>query len=400
MNDWLVNGAQNDTFLITPEGSVTYRQVFDAMDVTVTGRTTVLSPEPDISSVLAIFAAISDGPLILKPRHGWIDTEIPESVMTLLFTSGTTGSPKAVPLTSANWEAAVSASAAHLGHAAGDEWLIAMPLHHVGGLSVLFRTAYVGGRVRMLSGFDAAEFADALAGGVTFASVVPPMLRRILDLDDRPYRGLNAVLVGGGPISPGLLEEAWGRGIPALPTYGMTETCAQVATLRPGSPLAYRVHPLPGVEVRIERDGRIALRGPQVFAGYMGGEMRDPNDWFITGDLGRLDDDGSLQVLGRADAVIVTGAENVDPAAVEAALSRMDGVEAVMVVGIPSEEWGNEVVCLFSGNVSATDLDGWARDHLEPHQVPKRWLEVAAIPTTPLGKPDRSAGRDVASGLG
>jgi O-succinylbenzoic acid--CoA ligase len=248
----------------------------------------------------------------------------------------------------------------------------------------------------MLPGFDSAEFADGLTDGVTFASVVPTMLRRILDIDDRSYRGLRAVLVGGGPIPPGLLEEAWGRGIPALPTYGMTETCAQVATLKPGSPLAYRVHPLPQVEVRIESDGRIALRGPQVFGGYLGEEQRGPDDWFVTGDNGRLHDDGSLQVLGRADDVIVTGGENVDPAAVEAVLTQMEGVDEVMVVGVPSGEWGNEVVCLFTGTVSETDLDRHARNHLEPPLVPKRWLEVDAIPTTPLGKPDRSAGRDFA----
>jgi len=395
VNDWLVHGAQNDMFLTTPEGSVTYRQVFDAMDVSVTGRTTVLSPEPDIGSVLAIFAAVSDGPLILRPRQGWIDTELPESVMTLLFTSGTTGTPKAVPLTAANWEAAVGASAAHLGHTSDDEWLIAMPLHHVGGLSVLFRSAYVGGRVRMLPGFDATEFAEALSDGVTIASVVPTMLRRILDINDRSYRGLRAVLVGGGPIPRGLLEEAWGRGIPALPTYGMTETCAQVATLKPGSPLAYRVHALPGVEIRIASEGRIALRGAQLFAGYLGEEQRDSDDWFITGDLGRLHEDGSLQVLGRADDVIVTGGENVDPAAVEAAMSQLERVEAVMVVGVPSVEWGNEVVCLIAGDVSAHELDRWACEHLEPPQVPKRWLQVDAIPITPLGKPDRSAGRHI-----
>ena len=393
VNDWLVNGSQNDTFLTTPEGNITYREVIDAMDVSVTGRTTVLSPDPDIASVLVIFAAISDGPLILKPRHGWIDTAIPESVMTLLFTSGTTGTPKAVPLTAGNWEAAVSASAAHLGHTADDEWLTAMPLHHVGGLSVLFRSAYVGGRVRMLPGFDPAEFADALADGATLASVVPTMLRRVLDVDDSTYRGLKAVLVGGGPISPGLLEEAWGRGIPALPTYGMTETCAQVATLRLGSPLVYRVHPLPGVEVRIEPDGRVALRGPQVFGGYLGEEPRGSEDWFLTGDLGELDNDGSLRILGRADDVIVTGGENVDPAAVEAAMARMEGVDEVMVVGIASEEWGNEVVCLYAGPVSKADLGRWAEDRLEPHQVPKRWIQVEKIPTTDLGKPDRSAGR-------
>jgi O-succinylbenzoic acid--CoA ligase len=394
VNDWLVNGSPEDMFLVSPGGTITYAELFDAMDISVTGRTTALSPNPDVGSVLAIFAAISDGPLILKPRDGWIADEIHESVMTLLFTSGTTGTPKAVPLTADNWEAAVSASAAHLNHTAGDEWLTAMPLHHVSGLSVLFRSAYVGGRVRMLPRFEADIFAAALADGVAFASVVPTMLRRVLDADGRTYHGIKAVLVGGGPIPSGLLEEAWGRGLPALPTYGMTETCAQVATLRPGSPLAYRVHPLPGVEIRIETDGRIALRGQQVFDGYLGEGKRGGDDWFVTGDLGRLHDDGSLQILGRADDVIVSGGENVDPAAVEAVLSEHTGVDGVMVVGVPSEEWGYEVVCLFAGTVTEADLDRWSRDHLEPHQVPKRWLKVDAIPTTPLGKPDRAAGRD------
>ncbi|MEX1038209.1 MAG: AMP-binding protein [Acidimicrobiia bacterium] len=397
MNDWLVKGAQSDTFLTTPEGTLTYARVFDAMDITVTGRTTVLAPEPNIGSVLAIFAAISDGPLIVRPRHGWIDTEVPESVMTLMFTSGTTGTPKSVPLTVSNWEAAVRASAAHLAHTADDEWLIAMPLHHVGGLSVLFRSAYVGARVRMLPCFEAAEFAEALAGGVTMASVVPTMLRRVLDVDDRSYDGFKAVLVGGGPIPPGLLEEAWGRGIPALPTYGMTETCAQLATLKPGSPLAYRVDPLPGVEVRIESDGRVALRGPQVFGGYLGEEPRDSDDWFVTGDLGELDDDGSLRILGRADDVIVTGGENVDPAAVEVVLSGLMGVDGVMVVGVSSAEWGNEVVCLYAGTVSEAELNTVARDRLEAHQVPKQWIKVEQIPTTSLGKPDRAAGRTLLS---
>jgi O-succinylbenzoic acid--CoA ligase len=177
----------------------------------------------------------------------------------------------------------------------------------------------------------------------------------------------------------------------------MTETCAQVATLRPGSPLAYRVDPLPGVEARIEPDGRVALRGPQVFAGYLGEEQRDPDDWFVTGDLGRFHDDGTLQVLGRADDVIVTGGENVDPARVEAVLSDLEGVDGVMVVGVPSEEWGNEVVCLYAGKLSGAKLETVARDLLEPHQLPKRWIKVEQIPTTSLGKPDRSAGRALLS---
>ena len=114
---------------------------------------------------------------------------------------------------------------------------------------------------------------------------------------------------------------------PTLPTYGMTETFGQVATLEPGSPPARRAHPLPGIQLRIGSDRLIAVRGRQVSPGYLGEPDRtDP--WFVTGDLGELDSDGALRVLGRADTVIVTGGENVDPARVEAVVSGAVGSSA------------------------------------------------------------------------
>jgi acyl-CoA synthetase (AMP-forming)/AMP-acid ligase II len=174
----------------------------------------------------------------------------------------------------------------------------------------------------------------------------------------------------------------------------LTETCGQVATLRPGSALENKAHPLPGVELRIEPDGRIAVRGPMVSPGYVGEPDRVPGDWFVSGDLGRLDDDGALRVTGRADTVIVSGGENIDPAVVEETLSRVHGVEASLVLGLPSEEWGMEVVCLYVGEASPTRIESYLRDRLARFMIPKRWLRVEALPQTPLGKPDRMAAAD------
>lgn len=394
--DWLISAKADGVFVSTPDSTISYDKLAAALSEERGSELTSVVPRGDIASVVEIFTGVASGPLRISDGRGWFGYVVPESVMTILSTSGTTGRPKLVPLSVGNWKAAVEASAAHLDHDAGDTWLMAMPLHHVGGLSVLFRSAYVGGGVRMLPRFEASSFADSLSGEVTMASVVPTMLRRILDHDRRKYQGLKAVLVGGGPIPPGLLEEAADRGLPVLPTYGMTETCAQIATLRPGSPLEYKADLLPGVAAMIDSSGRIALRGAQIFDGYLGAPPRHPDDWFVTGDLGEIRADGSLRVLGRADDVIVTGGENLDPVLVEKVVVQHPDVVGAMVVGVPSEEWGNEVVCLYQGTADPSLLDDWARERLDSLQVPKRWLKVGSIPATALGKPDRNRGRELA----
>lgn len=389
MIDWLINGDPRQVFLSTPEALLTYEELTRQLPDQRDGEVQVVVPERTPASVVAIFKAIMSGPLVLSSGKGWLGYSVPTDVMTVLSTSGTTGQPKLVPLSPANWHAAVTASATHLDHGVDDQWLMAMPLYHVGGLAVLLRSAFVGARVRMLPAFDAGSFADELGSGTTIASVVPTMLRRVLDFDDRTYRGLRAVLVGGGPIPTGLLEEATDRGLPALPTYGMTETCAQVATLRPGSAPEYKADLLPGVEARIEPDGRIALRGAQVFSGYLGEERRMEGDWFVTGDRGSLQG-GALRIDGRADDVIVTGGENVDPGVVEAVVSSHPQVSEAMVVGVPSAEWGFEVVCLYSGTARPSDLDQRTRGELEKFQVPKRWVRVDRVPRDEMGKVDRN----------
>jgi len=172
----------------------------------------------------------------------------------------------------------------------------------------------------------------------------------------------------------------------------MTETFGQVATLKPGSPLVRRAHPLPGIQIRIEPDGRIALKGRQVFSGYLNEPDRD-DDWFVTSDLGELDADGALKVIGRVDAVIVTGGENVDPARVEVELLAHTGVDDVVVVGVPDEKWGEIVAAVYAGSASKTVLTQNLRARLPGHMVPSRWLSVDAIPKTALDKDDRSAVR-------
>ncbi|MDP9144238.1 MAG: AMP-binding protein [Actinomycetota bacterium] len=391
MIEWVSGHDPERVFIETPERSWTFGETAAEIESRPVSGTEVVRPWPYFSSVVDLLAVMSKGSAVIVAEEtselGLIDVDGAASVV---FTSGSSGGPKGARLTKENWEAAARASVQHLGHGPDDIWLLAMPLHHVAGLSILIRSAYSGGSVRMLPGFEPTSFANELRSGVTMASVVSTMLARVLEADPGPYEGLKALLVGGGPIPDDLLERAAEAGLPVLPTYGMTETCGQVATLKPGSPLENKAHPLSGAELRIDDDSRIEVRGPMVSPGYVGEPDRDPDDWFMTGDLGQLDEDGALRVTGRVDTLLISGGENIDPGVVEEAVVRVPGVEAALVVGVPSDEWGTEVVCLYAGEASPIRIESYLKDRLAGFMVPKRWLRVEALPMTPLGKPDRA----------
>lgn len=391
MIEWLARVRPKTTYLRTVDGVWTYGETLEEVRARVRPRPLELTPGRDAEAVFDLLAGISGAGVVVTPPG--VEPSDPGDLggaALVVYTSGTTGGPKGVRLTKGNLKAAARASVSHLSHGPGDTWLAAMPLHHVGGISVLVRSAYAGGAVLLQKGFQPAEFARALHAEATMASVVPTMLHRLLEADPGPYQGLRAVLVGGGPIPPGLLEGAAQAGLPVLPTYGMTETFGQVATLRPGSSLGHRAHPLPGVEIRIEEDRRIAVRGPQVSPGYLDEPDRE-SGWLQTGDLGEMDGEGALRVLGRADTVIVTGGENVDPARVESRLAQHPAVDEAVVIGLPDPEWGEVLACLYTGTALPDELRVWLGERLPGHMIPREWRAVGAIPRTPLGKPDRKA---------
>jgi len=385
--EWLRRVDPARAFLWSEDRVWTYGETLAEVGARLTERSRVITPSLSVESVFDVVAGMAGGgATVIGPQ---LDPTIGTADATLVvFTSGTTGPPRGVRLTEANLRAASAASAAHLGHDTEDNWLLAMPLHHVGGLSIVVRQIFSGGSVTLLPEFDPATFTRAMRGRVSMVSVVPTMLRRVIGLG--PFHDLRAVLVGGGPIPDGLLEEAEATGLPVLPTYGMTETFGQVATLKPGSIVERKSHPLPGIRLRIEPDGRIAIRGEQVSPGYVGQPDRaDP--WLVTSDLGTLDADGALRVLGRADTVIVTGGENVDPARVEEVIRGHAGVDEVVVVGVPDEEWGEVLVAVYSGGAPVTELRDWVTARLPGFMVPKRWAVADEIPRTAIGKPDRAA---------
>jgi O-succinylbenzoic acid--CoA ligase len=299
----------------------------------------------------------------------------PPGTRTVIFTSGTTGEPKPVYLTAANHEASAIASAWSLGVDPGDRWLCCLPLWHVGGLNILIRSTIYGTTAVVHDGFDAERVRDEIqSGGVTVVSLVATMLRRLIEAGMSEWPGLRAALVGGGPVPSDLVEWAQRSGFPLLQTYGMTETCSQVAT---GG------RPLLGVDLRTTEEGEILVRGPMVAPGAAAGD-----GWLHTGDRGRLDAHGSLHVEGRLDDMIVTGGENVAAAEVEEALLSHPAVTDAAVVGRPDAEWGQAVTAHVVLAVEATDAEliAHCRERLAPFKLPKSIHRRDELPRNAAGK--------------
>lgn len=299
-----------------------------------------------------------------------------------LFTSGTSVAPRPVALSYGNllWSALGSALA--LGLDPGERWLCPMPLSHVGGLSILTRSAIYATTVVLHPGFDVPEVLRALREQrVTLVSLVPTMLARLLDAGLERPPALRWALLGGGPAPEPLLLRARAAGVPVLSTYGLTETCSQIVT---GG------RPLLGTRVELAGDGEILVTGPTVAPGALGSDGH-----LHTGDLGAWDEHGRLHVVGRKAETIVSGGENVAPAEVEVVLLSHPGVAEAAVYGRPDPEWGERVaaaVVLRAGAAPlSAELREWCAARLARFKAPKEIRFVVELPRTASGKVLRRA---------
>lgn len=323
----------------------------------------------------------------------------------ILFTSGTTGRPKGAVLTRGNQVASARASGAVLPLAPGDRWLASLPFFHVGGLGIVHRCLLSGACVVVPASFSADELGRSIEEQeVTHVSVVDATLRRILEargaraLPDR----VRAVVVGGGPVSPALLEAC----PQALASYGLTESCAMATLVRPGAPAAQRRtagQALPGIDLRIAGDGVIELRGPIVMRGYLDDPQASAaslqDGWLRTGDLGELDADGCLRVLSRRDDLIISGGENVYPAEIEHALREHPDVADAVVIGVADATWGEVPLAVVQlRGAGSPDLRAFLEPRLARYKLP-RIAFTDEIPRLANGKPDRAALRQRQRGV-
>ncbi|MFM7201702.1 MAG: AMP-binding protein [Myxococcota bacterium] len=357
----------------------------------------------------------------------------------MLFTSGTSGRPKGVVLTQTNLWAAAEASAQRLGWQRADRWLLALPLGHVGGLSVLLR-CWLAGVPVVLAGEGKSLSAEVLwetleRFQISHLSLVPTQLHRLLSLErGKAPRSLRRVLVGGAATSERLMMQARACAWPVLTTYGMTETCAQLCTQVPEQVLHQQVRekpdelkappgvmgpedlaevdrraelagssdvgtPLEGAAVKIV-EGQVFVKGPtlapvrwlpsQPFAWQ---QLAQADGFYPTGDLGRLTAQGTLQLSGRASELIISGGENIAPLEVEQLLEQHPSIKAACVFGLPDEQWGQQVVAVLvlQAPVEAQALERWLRARMAGFKRPRRFYVLESLPIIGVGKLDRRA---------
>ena len=350
-----------------------------------------------------------------------------DTLQAIIFTSGTTGQPKGAMLTFGNHFWSAAASAFRLGVLPDDRWLTCLPLYHVGGQAILFRSALYGTAVVLQQGFDLERINTSLDNDqISLVSLVPTMLHRLLETRTHWPESLRLILLGGAAADPDLSHRANQLPrrspftihhspftIPLIaPTYGLSEAASQVATLLPpeaqakpgsvGKPLLFttiRIADEQGQTLPAGEIGGVVVQGPTVMPGYWQNAeataktIRDGE--LFTGDLGYLDEDGDLWLVQRRSDLIVTGGENVYPAEVENVLKQHPGVAAACVVGIPHPQWRPKVSALIvprpGHQPTPEQLTTFARQPLAGYKIPRHIQFTDHLPQTASGKIERYA---------
>lgn len=367
-------------------------------------------------------------------RHHFLDDELhpeehpgewsmdPEDIAVLLFTSGTTGQPKAAVLRHKHLVSYILGSVEFAGASDEEAALVSVPPYHVAGIAAILSSVYSGRRVVQLPSFSAEAWIDvARRERITSAFLVPTMLARIVEALEGERTAnmpaLRSVSYGGGRMPQSIIE----RAMELFPdtdftnAYGLTETSSTITVLGPeehraakssADPAARRRLasagvPLPGIEIQIRDDmgrvlgpnerGEIYVRGEQVSGEYEGrGRVTDSEGWFPTRDAGSMDEAGYLFLEGRADDVIVRGGENLSPGEIEDVLLEHPAVRDAAVVGIPDEQWGEGVAAAIvvkpDHTVSATELQDWVKDRMRSSRVPQVVVFVEELPYNETGK--------------
>lgn len=374
------------------------------------------SPSPSLACVETesdASRALASTPLPVSVPCGAVDshaTALASAPAVVMFTSGTTGTPKACALSKDALLASARLSNDSLSCNEDSLWQAALPLCHIGGMQVTLRCLEAGAPFILYEHFDArTALADAQSYGVTHISVVDKMLQNLLAEDAHNVGSTlpryHCLLLGGSALNPATLEGAQAVGARVFASFGMTETASQVANALVDGSFNGGARLMRGFEARIldpdERGrGSLALKGPSLFSGYLNAQAEYTTDgFFVTGDCASLSN-GLLFVHERTQDMFVSGGENIYPAEIERALNCVEGVTASYVFGEADEAWGRRPVAVVETTQDPRTmherLTRWAYENLSRFNRPERFVLTKSMPRSGIGKIDRVAARALA----
>ncbi len=330
---------------------------------------------------------------------------------TIMFTSGSSAVPKAVLHTFAHHYYSALGANKNMPLQPGDRWLLSLPLYHVGGLGILFRTL-LSGAAMVVPTANALPAKAIKRHQVTHVSLVPTQLKSLLEetAKDKAANCLRSILLGGSLIPQKLIIQADQKGLNLYTTYGLTETASQVTTTASGDApeklftagriLAHR-------EIKISKEGEILVRGKTRFKGYIEKDALitpfDADGWFGTSDLGNIDQDGYLTVAGRKDNLFISGGENIQPEEIEGVLARLPNIEDVMVVPVKNDKYGHRPIAFVKlkqkQKIDIAEIIPFLEKYLPRFKIPDRLYEWPDSVDQGALKPNRRYFADLAAKL-
>lgn len=380
---------------------LTQQEIYQQLDI---AKVDVLICEKDFQDQVQFFAPL---PCLMMEQLLSEDEETPivkpvldvssEMINTIMFTSGT---PKGVKQTLGNHWASAIGSSLNLGLAGTDKWLLTVPLYHISGYSMLMKGLIYGNEIHLVKKFTAPAVIKLIQNeGITHISLVPTMLNSLLQHGEflTNCASLKCLLLGGAPVNQAVLEKCHEHQLPIIQSFGMTETASQVVALNHQESLrkiGSSGKPLFPVQLKIADTqnagevGEILIKGDNVSPGYLNAPFEKTKDgYFKTGDLGYLDEEGFLFVVGRQKELIISGGENIYPLEIENKLLEHATITDVAVAGEQDDYWGERVVAYLccEGDLNQKELASVLTD-ISRYKQPKTYYFVKEIPRNSLGK--------------
>lgn len=328
----------------------------------------------------------------------------------IIFTSGSSGEPKGVELTNGNLYASYLSISNEYSFSPSDKFLATLPFYHIGGFSIITRTLLSGGTLIIPKSLKHTSISKSLKNyDPSVISLVPTMLKRLVENEAYPNKNLRLAFIGGGPSDNELVLRAFELGWPFVKVYGSTETCSMISGVN-GKKL--REKPASGgkafvnVEIRIfdqslnvqaiEKIGEIGVKSESIAKGYLNNKdlwnQKIKDGFYLTNDFGYMDREGYLFVVSRRIDLIISGGENIDPAEVEKHLLSNPAVEEAIVFPIENNEWGQipaAVLVLKKGvELNKEELISKLKNHLASYKVPQKVFFINELPRNEIGKID------------